>query len=184
MGPANIYEVLESATDVETAEQHLQQLKSIRRTFAQTLKADENARERFLADLASVLEELEDWPGVYRASRERLKIVRPAARSNHALVFLIAQYLESARRTVKPKPYVCELLDQVRFVEDVAVEPVAVVALRQMVLLSDFKLCGKAIYIFKKVARRYGMPDLAFTRASVDQLFNAYREKYLQYRWQ
>lgn len=173
-----LYDALEQAARTDSPDDQLRQLKKLQRTFSAQLKSDEDARELYLRDLAWVYQDLEDWKLAHRTLRQRLEIVRPATRSTHAFAILVAEYLAVCRRAVKPTPYVCEVLDQIRFVEDIAVEPAAVVALRQMVQLPDFKLCGKAIYIFKKVARRYGKPELPFTKPSVDQLNTIYMRRY------
>lgn len=175
----SLYDALRTAAQNDDPADHLRTLKQIQRRFADSIRSDENARETYLAETALVLEELEDWPSLYRVCQQRLQIVRPAARTNTGLIFLIEQFLRSARYTIKPTPYLCELLDDVRYVEDIAVEPAAVVALREFVRLPDFRLCGKAIYIFKKVARRYDMHELPFTKASIDKLFRAYVKRYL-----
>jgi hypothetical protein len=154
-------------------------LNGIRRRYSAELKSSESAREMFLEELGFTHAELRDWKSALKVCRERLQMVRPAGRSTASFVFLVAQFLAAARRVVKPTPYLCELLDQVRYVEDIAVEPAAAVALWEMVRLPDYQLCGKAIYIFKKVSRRYDMPELKFTRAAVDQLVSAYVKRYV-----
>jgi hypothetical protein len=165
--------------DSSSPEESLSALKAIQRRYSADIKSSEGARELFLEDLGFTYAELFDWKNALRICRERLRLVRPPGRSTASFVFLVTQYLAAARRVIKPTPYLCELLDQVRYVEDIAVEPAAALALWEMVRLPDYQLCGKAIYIFKKVSRRYDMPELKFTRASVDKLVNAYTKRYL-----
>jgi hypothetical protein len=177
---AELMTALDAASDSDTASEHEKNLKRVQREFRGLIAHSENARELFLRDMSQVLEESLNWSELYKLAQQRLKIVRPAMRSNHAFVFLVADYLRAARHSERPRPYLCELLDDVRFVEDIAVEPAAIVALREMVQLPDYKLCGKAIYIFKKVSRRFGLPELPFTRPSVEQLFALYLKKYVR----
>ena len=171
----DIHAALDSAAEQTTPAEYLRALKSLERTYAALLKSDPNARERFLADLGFALQEAGDWAGVLRVARRRVKLPRPVTRTTHQFVFLVAAYVEASRRMVRPVPYLREVLDEIPFIEDIGVEPSAVIALQQMVRLPDYKLCGKAIYIFKKASRRYGEPGLPFTKASVDKLAAVYR---------
>lgn len=176
----SIYEALDY--DSASAEESLQILQKIRRTYAKQIEADENARELYLADLGHLYLELGEWQKAYKVTSQRLKIVRPAVRTSSAYALLVAAHLLAARHAARPKPYLCEVLDEIRFVEDIGVEPAAVIALQQMIKLPDYKLCGKALYIFKKVTRRFEMPDLEFNSASVEKLYQAYSNKYLKAR--